>query len=62
MKTIRVQEINEPGFEMEILRCSHPVLVGFLAGWSAAASGKPSSALFDADQQPSDWNHWGLNE
>lgn len=34
MKTIRVQEINEPEFEMEVLRCSQPVLVGFLTGWS----------------------------
>ena len=34
MKTIRVQEINEPEFEMEVLRCTQPVLVGFLTGWS----------------------------
>ncbi|HXR48301.1 MAG TPA: thioredoxin domain-containing protein [Candidatus Limnocylindrales bacterium] len=34
MKTIRVQEINEPEFEMEVLRCAQPVLVGFLTGWS----------------------------
>ena len=30
----QVQEINEPEFEMEVLRCAQPVLVGFLAGWS----------------------------
>ena len=34
MKTIQTQEINEPEFEMEVLRCAQPVLVGFLAGWS----------------------------
>jgi thioredoxin 1 len=34
MKTIRVQEINEPQFETEVLRCTQPVLVGFLTGWS----------------------------
>jgi thioredoxin 1 len=34
MKTIRVQEINEPEFETEVLRCTQPVLVGFLTGWS----------------------------
>ena len=34
MKTIQVQEINEPEFEMEVLRCTQPVLVGFLTGWS----------------------------
>ena len=34
MKTIRVQEINEPEFEMEVLRCTQPVLVGFLTSWS----------------------------
>ena len=34
MKTIRVQEINEPQFEAEVLRCTQPVLVGFLTGWS----------------------------
>ena len=36
----RVQEINEPEFEKEVLRCAQPVLVGFLAGWS-----KPSRLL-----------------
>ena len=30
----QIQEINEPEFEMEVLRCTQPVLVGFLAGWS----------------------------
>jgi thioredoxin 1 len=30
----KVQEINEPEFETEVLRCAQPVLVGFLAGWS----------------------------
>ena len=30
----QVQEINEPEFETEVLRCTQPVLVGFLAGWS----------------------------
>ena len=30
----QVQEINEPEFEPEVLRCAQPVLVGFLAGWS----------------------------
>jgi len=34
MKTVRVQEINEPEFEMEVLRYAQPVLVGFLADWS----------------------------
>ena len=34
MKTIQVQEINEPEFEMEVLRSTQPVLVGFLTGWS----------------------------
>ena len=34
MKTVRIQEINEPEFEMEVLRCPQPVLVGFLTGWS----------------------------
>ena len=34
MKTIRVQEINETEFEVEVLRHAQPVLVGFLAGWS----------------------------
>ena len=30
----QVQEINEPEFEQEVLRCAQPVLVGFLAAWS----------------------------
>ncbi len=30
----QVQEINEPEFETEVLRCAQPVLVGFLADWS----------------------------
>ena len=30
----QVQEINETEFETEVLRCTQPVLVGFLAGWS----------------------------
>jgi thioredoxin 1 len=30
----QVQEINEPEFEMEVLRCAQPMLVGFLTGWS----------------------------
>jgi thioredoxin 1 len=30
----QVQEINEPEFETEVLRCAQPVLVGFLAAWS----------------------------
>ena len=29
-----VQEINEPQFMTEVLRCASPALVGFLAGWS----------------------------
>lgn len=29
-----VQEINELEFELEVLRCAQPALVGFLAGWS----------------------------
>ena len=37
---IHVQEINEPEFDTEVLRCAQPVLVGFLAGWS-----KPSRLL-----------------
>ena len=32
----QVQEINEPEFEAEVLRCPQPVLVGFVTGW-----GKP---------------------
>jgi thioredoxin 1 len=34
MNTKQVQEINEPEFETEVLRCAQPVLVGFLTGWS----------------------------
>jgi thioredoxin 1 len=34
MNTKQVKEINEPEFEMEVLRCTQPVLVGFLTGWS----------------------------
>ena len=34
MNTKQVQEINEPEFETEVLRCTQPVLVGFLTGWS----------------------------
>ena len=34
MNIKQVIEINEPEFEMEVLRCTQPVLVGFLAGWS----------------------------
>jgi thioredoxin 1 len=34
MNTNQAQEINEPEFETEVLRCAQPVLVGFLAGWS----------------------------
>jgi len=34
MNTKQVQEINEPDFKTEVLRCAQPVLVGFLAGWS----------------------------
>ena len=34
MNTKQVQEINEPEFETEVLRCAQPVVVGFLAGWS----------------------------
>src|SRR5271165_5016359 len=40
MNTKQVQEINEPEFATEVLRCAQPVLVGFLAGWS-----KPSRLL-----------------
>src|ERR1035441_9107783 len=36
----QVQEINDPEFVTEVLRCAQPVLVGFLAGWS-----KPSRLL-----------------
>lgn len=31
-------------------------------GVTAATSTNPSLAVLDADQQPSAWNHWGLNE
>ncbi len=34
MNTKQAVEINEPDFEVEVLRCARPVLVGFLAGWS----------------------------
>jgi len=34
MNTKQAQEINEPEFEMEVLRCAQPVVVGFLTGWS----------------------------
>jgi thioredoxin 1 len=34
MNTKQAQEINEPEFEMEVLRCAQPALVGFLASWS----------------------------
>lgn len=34
MNTKQAQEIDEPEFELEVLRCAQPVLVGFLAGWS----------------------------
>ena len=34
MNTKQAKEINEPEFETEVLRCTQPVLVGFLAGWS----------------------------
>ncbi len=34
MNSKQVQEINEPEFETEVLRCAQPVVVGFLAGWS----------------------------
>ena len=30
----QVQEINEPEFEVQVLRSTQPVLVGFLTGWS----------------------------
>ena len=30
----QVQEINESEFEAVVLRCSQPVLVGFVTGWS----------------------------
>ena len=31
-------------------------------GVTTATSANPSLAFLDADQQPSAWNHWGLNE
>jgi thioredoxin 1 len=34
MNTKQIKEINEPEFETEVLRCTQPVLVGFLTGWS----------------------------
>ena len=34
MNTKQAKEINEPEFEAEVLRCTQPVLVGFLTGWS----------------------------
>src|SRR5476649_1230218 len=34
MNTKQAKEINEPEFETEVLRCTQPVLVGFLTGWS----------------------------
>ena len=34
MNTKQVKEINESEFETEVLRCTQPVLVGFLTGWS----------------------------
>jgi thioredoxin 1 len=34
MNTKQAQEINEPEFDTEVLRCPRPVVVGFLAGWS----------------------------
>ena len=34
MNKNRVQEINEPEFEAEVLRCAQPALVGFLTCWS----------------------------
>lgn len=34
MNIKQVKEINEPEFETEVLRCTQPVLVGFLTGWS----------------------------
>ena len=34
MKPKQAKEINEPEFESEVLRCTQPVLVGFLTGWS----------------------------
>jgi thioredoxin 1 len=40
MNTKQAIEINEPEFDVEVLRCARPVLVGFLAGWS-----KPSKLV-----------------
>jgi thioredoxin 1 len=34
MNTKQAKEIDEPEFETEVLRCTQPVLVGFLTGWS----------------------------
>ena len=34
MNTKQAKEINEPEFETEVLRCTQPVMVGFLTGWS----------------------------
>jgi thioredoxin 1 len=34
MNTKQAKEISEPEFETEVLRCTQPVLVGFLADWS----------------------------
>jgi len=34
MKTSQVQEIHESEFEVEVLRSTVPILVGFLADWS----------------------------
>jgi thioredoxin 1 len=34
MNTKQTKEINESEFETEVLRCTQPVLVGFLTDWS----------------------------
>jgi thioredoxin 1 len=34
MNTKQAKEISGPEFETEVLRCTKPALVGFLAGWS----------------------------
>jgi thioredoxin 1 len=34
MNTKQSKEINESEFETEVLRCTQPVVVGFLTGWS----------------------------
>ena len=34
MNTKQAKEINESEFETEVLRCTQPVLVSFLTGWS----------------------------